>query len=34
VLQALRDCGAVTRDGSVMTCDVAALRDLAEPLAD
>ena len=34
VLQTLRDCGAVSRDGSVMTCDVAALRDLAEPLAD
>jgi CRP-like cAMP-binding protein len=34
VLQTLRDSGVVTREGSVMVCDVAALRDLAEPLAD
>jgi len=33
-LQRLRDAGAVSREGHVMTCDVAALRDLAEPLAD
>ena len=30
-LQALRDSGAVRRDGNAMECDVAALQRLAEP---
>ena len=33
-LQALGDQGAIVRAGGVMTCHVAALRELAEPLAD
>lgn len=33
-LQALRDAGAIRRDGAILRCDVAILRSIAEPAAD
>ena len=33
-LQGLRDGRAITRDGTTLLCDVAALRQIAEPAAD